>query len=74
MSVTVTGTATGAQNNTTSPPTAGGPVPLTGTPSNTAVVTVTGASAPPAIPVLDARTMLLLVLLLGAAGARLAKR
>jgi fimbrial isopeptide formation D2 family protein len=71
--VTVTGASAGTQNNTTSAVTASGPISLRGTPSNTATVTIS-AAAMASIPVLDPWMLLSLALLLGWAGARLARR
>jgi hypothetical protein len=73
ITVTVTGASAGTQNNTTSAVTASGPFPLMGTPSNTATVTIGAAPSPADIPVLGPWMMLFLALLLGWAGARLAR-
>jgi uncharacterized repeat protein (TIGR01451 family) len=72
VAVTVTGTAAGTRNNTTSPLTATGPVSLTGTPSNTATVAIV-AAVPSGIPMLGPWMMLFLTLVLGWAGARFAR-
>ena len=72
ITVTVTGSAAGTQNNTTSAVTATGPVSLSGAPSNTATVTIAGAAAS-SIPTLGPWMMIFLVLLLGWTGARLAR-
>jgi uncharacterized repeat protein (TIGR01451 family) len=73
ITVTVTGTATGAQNNTTSPLTASGPLSVSGTPSNTATVTVGGAAVA-GIPAVSPWMLLALAALLGLAGVRFARR
>jgi hypothetical protein len=71
--VMVTGASTGAQNNTTSALTAIGPVTLTGTPANTATVTIGTAAAVAGIPTLAPWMLLFLAALVGLAGARIAR-
>jgi uncharacterized repeat protein (TIGR01451 family) len=73
ITVTVTGISTGAQNNTTSPLTASGPLSVTGTPSNTATLTV-GTGAVNGIPTLGPWMLLSLAALLALAGVRFARR
>jgi uncharacterized repeat protein (TIGR01451 family) len=73
ITVTVTGISTGAQNNTTSPLTASGPLSVAGTPSNTATVTV-GTAAVSGIPTLGLWMLLSLAALLALAGVRFARR